>query len=136
MILLFFGFLLMSFGLKHFNKLRRKDHIFDFLPKFKFDYFKNGVKPVFKNFTVLEPDMNLLSFLRYELIDGLKDEAMVFGGFGLTNEVKPEIISVKFLVALNVKVHFVEVNFELDLLPADFAVGFWVTRSFDASGLF
>lgn len=101
----------MSFGFKHFNKLRCKHHIFDFLPEFILNNFEYGVKPQFKNFTVFKADMNLLSFFGNDLVDGFKNKTMVFGGFGFTDKVKPQIISIKFLISFNVKVHFVKVNF-------------------------
>ena len=81
------------------------------MPEFKLNNFEDGVKPQFKNFTVFKTDMNLLSFLCNDLVDGFKHKTMIFGGFGFADKVKPQIIGIHFLLTFYVKVHFIEIDF-------------------------
>ena len=106
------------------------------MPKIILNKFHDAIKPLFKDLNVLKPDVNLLSFLCNDFIYRLQNETIVLCSFGFTYKIKSQVIGVEFMVALYVQVHFVKINFELNLFPANFTVGFWVSGCLDASSLF
>ena len=94
------------------------------MPKLILNETENSIEPLSKCVDLLKADMDLLAFFRDDLIDGFKNKAMILGGFGLAYKVKPQIISIKFLIPLHVKVHFIKIDFEVDFFPTNFAVSF------------
>jgi hypothetical protein len=122
-IFVFFGFLL-GFGFEELNKFRGEHHIFDFLPKLILNETENGIKPLPKCINLFKADMNLLAFFSDNLVDGFENKAMILSGFGLAYKVKPQIVSIKLLIPLDVKVHFIKIDFEVDFFPTNFAVSF------------
>lgn len=74
--------------------------------------------------------MNLMPFLIYYFIYGLKYKGVKLSGFRPSDNVKVKIVGSNFILSFNVKIFFIEIEFKQDLFPANLAVCFRIAGGF------